>query len=108
VEFLSVKITRFVDDHQPGWVACEFEDARGVRHTIVEKVPVVTSKNLDASSVYPQPALIGCKILERLRDTGGNHLVRITLEWDVSSAEGISDFVVLPTQISEIHEKPRH
>ena len=43
---LKVEITRFVDEHQPGFVACEFQDANGRRHTFIEKVPLVTAVDL--------------------------------------------------------------
>jgi hypothetical protein len=40
---LAVWIVRFVDQHFPGWVECEFIDAEGRRHTVRDKVPVFTT-----------------------------------------------------------------
>lgn len=51
---LVVSIIRFVDDTQPGVVACEFEDAEGRRHTVIDKVPIFTCEPLDAESIYPK------------------------------------------------------
>jgi len=55
---LAVEIVRFVDDHQPGWVECEFIDAEGRRHTIIEKVPIVSPDKLDSTSEYPQSGFV--------------------------------------------------
>ena len=43
---ISVQIVRFVDEYQPGIVACEFLDAAGHCHTIIAKVPLVSMKDL--------------------------------------------------------------
>ena len=37
---LAVQIVRFVDECQPGVVACEFVDADGHLHTLIDKVPI--------------------------------------------------------------------
>ncbi len=54
---LRVEITRYVDDHQPGFIQCEFVDAVGQRHTMVDKVPMFTIADLDFESCYPQPGV---------------------------------------------------
>jgi hypothetical protein len=52
---LAVQIVRFVDDEpQPGIVACEFIDANGHRHTLIDKVPMCSGERLDANSTYPR------------------------------------------------------
>jgi hypothetical protein len=98
---LSVQIVRWVDDYQPGIVACEFEDAEGHCHVVIDKVPIVTAANLDAASRYPQPGAIRCEILARWRDAQGRELVRIsTARPDaVESTEGLSQFVVFASQL---------
>ena len=65
---LAVQIVRFVDDTQPGVVACEFSDADGRRHTLIDKVPIFTTEHLDASSAYPQGGAVRCEVLSRWRD----------------------------------------
>jgi hypothetical protein len=99
---LAVEIVRFVDDHQPGWVACEFVDAAAHRHTLIDKAPIFTAELLDATSSYPQPGLVGCEVLSRLEDDKGRELVRVTTikPWDMESTEGLSEFVVLSTQLT--------
>jgi hypothetical protein len=99
---LAVKIVRFVDDHQPGWVASEFVDAEGRRHSVVDKVPVLGFDYLDASSKYPQSSSARCEVLERWRDGLGRELARISLASPdgIETTEGLTEFVVLSTQIS--------
>ena len=99
---LAVKIVRYVDDHQPGWVEVEFVDAQGQHHTFVDKVPGFTSLPLDAHSSYPQPGQVACEVLSRSQDTLGRTLVSITTArpYHIESTEGASEFVVLPSQLS--------
>jgi len=52
VPTLAVQITRYVDDHFPGFVECTFQDAEGKTHVFVEKVPIVSQEELDARSIF--------------------------------------------------------
>ncbi|SRR5216683_3635223 len=102
---LAVQIVRFVDDEpQPGIVACEFVDADGHRHTLIDKVPICSGERLDANSAYPQPGAVRCEALARWQDTNGRDVVRITIDLPdhVESSEGVSEFVVLSGQLSSV------
>jgi hypothetical protein len=98
---LAVEIVRFVDDHQPGWVECEFVDAEGRRHTIVDKVPILSLEPLEATSKYPQAGFVQCEVLNRWEDDKGRKLARISTARpiDIESTEGLSEFVVLSAQL---------
>ena len=102
LQSLYVQIVRFVDEQQPGWVECEFTDADGRRHKIVDKLPIFTSADLRADSAYPQAGTMPCEILGRWRDVSGKDLVRISTAnpLDDVSAEGVSEFVVFADQLS--------
>jgi hypothetical protein len=93
---LAVRIVRFVDDSFPGWVECQFTDAAGHVHTIVDKYPTFTADMLDAHSQYPRPGQIECQIVSRSLDDRGVELVRIRMP-GIEYTEGLSEFVVLPT-----------
>jgi penicillin-binding protein 1A len=94
---VRVEITRFVDEDQPGFVECTLTDAAGKVWTFVEKVPIVSSESLDASSTYPQPGAIGCVVLSRRRDDLGREVLLIdTSKPDgVESTDGETRFEVL-------------
>ena len=100
---LSVEIVRFVDNWQPGWVACEFLDAENNRHTLVDKVPMFTDELLASKSAYPRPGAVRCEVLQRWQDVRGRELARVSTERPdtVESAEGRSQFVVFSTQLSD-------
>ena len=99
---LSVQIVRFVDAHQPGWVACEFADTEGRTHTLIDKVPIFSDEDLDADSAFPRPGVAHCEILERWRNSEGRELVRISTQrpFDIESADGVSEFVVDARQLA--------
>lgn len=97
---LAIKIVRFVDDSFPGWVECQFTDAEGRVHTIVDKYPTFTAEMLDADSEYPRSGVIQCEILSRNQeDAHSEELVRIRMP-GIESTEGLSEFCVRPTQLS--------
>jgi hypothetical protein len=100
---LAVQILRCVDDeHQPGWIECEFVDVESRRHTIIDKIPIFSMDPaldpLDRNAKYPQPGGVACEILDAWRDPQVRDLVRITT---LESTEKLSEFVVLASQLSE-------
>jgi len=99
---LAVQIVRFVDDAQPGWVSCEFEDAEGRRHEFIDKVPIFSDVMLDETSTYPHAGGARCTILGQWSDVNSRELVRVsTVKPDgIESTEGLSEFVVLSSQVS--------
>jgi len=99
---LQVSIVRFVDEHQPGFVECEFTDATGTVHTLVDKVPIFSLNDLWGDSVYPQPGLIRCEVLEQSQDLRGHRLARVTIAKPdgLESSRGLFEFVVLESQLS--------
>jgi hypothetical protein len=98
---LAVRIVRFVDDGFPGWVACEFDDIEGRRHTIIDKVPIFTSDDLGSDSAYPVSGSMPCEVLAPWRDQSGRELARISTEnpLDDKSEEGLSEFVVAASEL---------
>jgi hypothetical protein len=100
---LTVEIVRFISDEPiPGMVACEFTDADGHRHTLIDKAPIFSLVPLDASSTYPQAGVVRCEILAQWKDANKGDLTRISLVHpdDVESTGGLSEFVVLAEQLS--------
>jgi len=98
---LLVQIVRFVEEHQPPIVACELVDAAGSHHTFIDKVAGFSSQWLPADSAYPQPGTIRCHVLAHWQDDTGRRLVRVSTERPdgIESTEGVSEFVVLSSQI---------
>jgi len=104
---LAVSIVRFVEDYQPGIVACEFADAESRCHTFIGKLPYFTAEPLDASSRYPQSGAAQCLILDQWCDAEGRELVRISTDVDcyIESVEGLTEFVVLRKQITVLTDR---
>lgn len=96
---MKVSIVRYIsDDPQPGIVECQFQDAYGRRWSFIEKTAVVSAEELDAHSVYPQPGVTACKIVQRFPDAAGRDVIRINT---VESVEGVTQFDVLPESLVE-------
>jgi hypothetical protein len=101
---VRVNISRYTDDSVPGWVECRLIDALGHEHVFVEKVPIVTTADLDAASSYPQSGLIACVVQGSSEGDDGRQLVHIDT-WTpdgVESLTGRSRFDVFPEQLVEL------
>ena len=100
---LTVQITRFVDEHFPGFVEFTFEDADGATHVFVEKVPILSEQELLATSCYPRAGTLDCERESVWRDAAGRLLARINtaLPWGVESSSGRTKFVVLASQLTD-------
>jgi hypothetical protein len=84
---VTVQISRFVDEHQPGLVECILMDALGESHLFVEKVPIISTEDLWPASSYPQSGAIACEVEEQWKDAAGRWLVRVNTvrPWGVES-----------------------
>jgi hypothetical protein len=100
---IRVTIVRFVVEQQPGFVETEFADANGTVHTLVDKVPVFSPEDLWSDSVYPQPGFARCEVLARSQDSHGRNLASVSIAKPdgLESTTGLSEFVVIESQISE-------
>jgi hypothetical protein len=98
---VSVQITRYVDDHFPGFVECVLVDALGAAHTFVEKVPVVSAESLSAASTYPCNGEIECEVCREWHDIAGHafSIVRIESLWGVESSRGETEITVPSSQL---------
>jgi hypothetical protein len=103
---LAVQIVRFVDDYQPGILEVEFTDAAGQPHRLIDKAPIFTTATLSADSVYPQPGTVRCSLLRVLQDRGERELLTISTAepFSIETAEGLTQFDVLPSQILRIKQ----
>ena len=61
---IKVEIVRFVDDSFPGFVECRLVDVWQRTWVFIEKVPVVTTEQLDSASVYPSRGVIAGRVDE--------------------------------------------
>lgn len=99
---VKVAITRFVDDAQPGWVECRLIDAQGNAWRFIEKVPVVTTEDLDATSAYPCLGVIACQIVRKRVDANANEIITIDTgaPWGIASITGQTCFEVHLEQLT--------
>ena len=98
---VTIQISRFVDEHYPGFVECILLDAQGESHLFVEKVPVVSRDEHCSTSSYPQPGVIACEVEEQWTDAAGRLLARVNTErpWGMESTAGTTIFTVLSAQV---------
>ncbi len=97
-------ITKFIDEHQPGFVECKLNDAWNKQHIFHEKVPIVTIENIWNNTTYPVNGVIGCEITREWIDENGRRIVTVTTSapWGIETIEGIIELDVLRSQIINI------
>ena len=94
---LRVDKVGFADESFPGFAHCDFTDANGNRHTFLEKIPVVTTKDLWTDSTYPQPGMLPCERVECLHDGAGRALALVSI--NPMGADYPAQFIVLESQL---------
>jgi hypothetical protein len=105
---VRVKISRYADASQPGWVECRLVDALGHEHVFVEKVPVVTKAHLDAASSFPRAGFTACIVVGR-SERDCRQVVRIDTQtpWGIESTARRSRFNILWEQLCELPREER-
>lgn len=100
---IKIKITSYISNDQPGFVECRLIDAWHKEHTIQEKVPICTKKDLDENSEYPQAGIIACELIKVWRDESGRRIYTVSTEkpWAVDTIEGLTEFDLLGEQLIE-------
>ena len=101
---IKIKITKFISEHQPGFVECKFNVAWDKMHIVQEKVPIVTRKFLDANSEYPQDGVIACEIVKEWIDKNNRAIFTVdtTKPWDIDCINGLTEFDLLKEQLTEL------
>jgi hypothetical protein len=106
---LAIQIKRCLDnEHDPGWIECDFVDGESRRHAMVDKIPIFSIDPafdpLDSNPNWPQPAGVPCEISNAWCDPLGRELARITTDrpWHVESTVKLSEFVVFASQLSDV------
>jgi hypothetical protein len=101
---VKASITRWVSDDQPGFVEFRFTDAHGQVRAFIEKAPVVTLEELDASSEFPRACAIACTVLGRAPGCDGREIVTIDTSnpWGVGATDGMTVFEVQTDQLVEM------
>lgn len=89
------------DDPVPGWVEVEFTDANGARRLLADKPPIFGGPDLRPDTPYPVDVLVACEILDPA-DEDGRVFITTERPWGTSTAEGLTEFVVLADQVNWI------
>jgi hypothetical protein len=94
---ISVQITRYIDDHFPGFVECVIVDAHGTTHTFIEKAPCLSVTSLSAKSTYPCSGELMVEICREWQDETGFLLAVVNTGKE--SSDGATEFTVLSSQL---------
>jgi hypothetical protein len=83
---VKAKVTKFIDESNPGFVECQFVGVNGLIQIFNDKVPIFTTKMLDKNSNYPVDGIVGCEIIET-KNINGKNIVKINTElpWGIES-----------------------
>jgi hypothetical protein len=99
---VRIAISRFTNEHFPGWVECLLVDVHGRTWKFVEKVPVVSTEDLWSDSEYPREGVIACTVLASKVDEQGRQVLTIDTRapYYIESVDGATVFEVFADQLS--------
>lgn len=76
---------RWISDHQPGVIEVGIVDSHGQEHRIIEKVPVLTSREVTSASAFPADLWIAAEA-----GTVEGEYVQVTLAHSIETMEGLT------------------
>jgi len=85
---LKVTATEYILDFFPGAVQFHFTDAYGVKHELIEKLPVLGFDDPDSLPTLPFEFEISFEVLERLEDG----VAKVEFPYGISDEHGNSVF----------------
>ena len=98
--YIKATAIQLIDDSTyPEIVLCEFTDAYGHKHRIIEKWPVVSSEKFE--NIFPKDCFIGCVIVER---QSNSYIVDTEQPWDIESEEGKTNFKINTSLLIEMND----
>lgn len=81
---LRAKVTRWVDDYQPGFVEVQFEAADGSTVSLVDKIPVFGA-DVEPGTTYPVPITVDCAVVAEHGDQVEIELLHGVMDGDQRS-----------------------
>jgi hypothetical protein len=96
MDYLIVDIIEYTLNEFPGFVLCKFSDCIGKTHYLNEKVPVVSTENIDENTALPQKGYIAGEIINK-----ENGIIKFsTVKPDaIETTDGLNIFFVSERQI---------
>jgi len=93
IKNLTVSIICYENNEQvyPGSLKCSFSDINNTIHYITDKGPVISDKNLNETSKYPQMGFVKCQIIET---NSIYSVIDISNPWSLEDENGETIFKV--------------
>ncbi len=87
---IKAKATKLTDNSSyPDKVLIELYDFEGIKHTFIEKWPVVSAEELDY--LFPKDCVIACIVVSEKEKS---YIVDTSKPWDIESEKGLTIFEI--------------
>lgn len=80
MKFIKIKITKFISNDQPGFVECKLTDIHNKEWSFIEKIPVVTTENIEENSDFPLDGYIAGEVVKQWSDEKGRQILTINTQ----------------------------
>jgi len=99
--FLMIQITKYISNDFPAFIECSFKDAHNIKQKIIDKVPVLTTKDINENTEFPIDINIPITIKNKLKDLNNKQILTINIEkpLGLESTDGETCFEVFTNQI---------
>jgi hypothetical protein len=101
---IKIQILKIIDySFYPGLVECLLIDAWSNNHIFNDKIPIVTTQDLDTTSKFPQEGAIRCELIREWIDDDSRRIITVSTEKPdyVETVNEICEFDLLLHQVSE-------
>jgi hypothetical protein len=102
MDYLIVDIIEYTLNEFPGFVLCKFSDHIGKIHYFNEKLPVISTGNINGDTVLPQKGYVAGKIINK-----ENNIIKFSTitPYGIETTDGLNIFSVSERQIMNEIEK---
>jgi hypothetical protein len=102
MDYLIVDIIEYTLDKFPGFVLCKFSDYIGKIHYFNEKVPVVSTENINENTILPQKGYVAGETINK-----ENGIIKFSTikPYQIETIDGLNIFSVKEQQIVNEMEK---
>jgi hypothetical protein len=88
IEMLMVD---YIDD-QPGFAKCRFKDSNGIEINLIEKIPVLTTEQIDENTILPTTISLPGFVSKKDYET--KEIIKFSADYYIEDVDGNSDFMI--------------
>ena len=88
---IEMLMVGYIDD-QPGFAICRFKDSNGSEISLIEKIPVLTTEEIDKNTILPTTISLPGFVSKNDYET--KEILKFSTDHHIEDVDGNSDFMM--------------